>query len=195
MEDTNSNRGHATMLKYRYVNILLDEVELYFHPDLQRRFVSLLIGMVDDLQLKNLGGVNITMVTHSPFVLSDLPDSNLLCLSRNSEDKFADRTFAANIHDLFNNTFILPFTIGEYAQKEITKLISIYNLIRQEKNSRKSEWNIDVEYQLFDFMENKQKMQYLVSIIGDDYLKEELQDMLDELEEIANNMNADHEED
>lgn len=196
MEDINSNRGHVTMLKYRYVNILLDEVELYFHPDLQRRFVSLLIGMVDDLQLKYLSGINITMVTHSPFVLSDLPDSNILCLSRNPEDKFVDRTFAANIHDLFNNTFILPFTIGEYAQKEIAKFISIYHLIRQEKNSRKDGWNIELEYLLFEFLENKQKMRYLVNIIGDSYLKEELQDMLDELEEIAsNNMNADHEED
>ena len=53
-----------------------------------------------------------------------------------------------------------------------------------------------VDDQLFELLENKQKMRYLVNIIGDSYLKEELQDMLDELEEIANNnMNADHEED
>lgn len=195
MKDVNSGRGHVTMLKYRYVNILLDEVELYFHPDLQRRFVSLLIDMIGDLQLQELCGLNITMVTHSPFVLSDIPDSNILCLSRNKEDHFVDRTFAANIHDLFNNTFILPFTIGEYAQKEISKFIEIYEMWKHIVKTKSGKWEIHPVSDNNAFMEQGQRMRYLVTIIGDSYLREELQDMLDEIEEIASNMNADHEED
>lgn len=195
MKDVNSGRGHVAMLKYRYVNILLDEVELYFHPDLQRRFVSLLIDMIGDLQLQELCGLNITMVTHSPFVLSDIPDCNILCMSRNKEDHFVDRTFAANIHDLFNNTFILPFTIGEYAQKEISKFIEIYEMWKHIVKTKSGKWEIHPVSDNNAFMEQGQRMRYLVSIIGDSYLREELQDMLDEIEEIASNMNADHEED
>ena len=195
MKDVNSDRGHVTMLKYRYVNILLDEVELYFHPDLQRRFVSLLIDVVDDLQLQGLCGINITMVTHSPFVLSDIPDSNILCLSRNKEDKFVDRTFAANIHDLFNNTFILPFTIGEYAQKEISKFIGTYETWRHIGKTKEGEWEIHSASDKNTFMEQGQRMRYLVSIIGDSYLREELQDMLDELDEWNQKLKTDNEED
>lgn len=195
MKDVNSGRGHVAMLKYRYMNILLDEVELYFHPDLQRRFVSLLIDMIGDLQLQELCGLNITMVTHSPFVLSDIPDCNILCMSRNKEDHFVDRTFAANIHDLFNNTFILPFTIGEYAQKEISKFIEIYEMWKHIVKTKSGKWEIHPVSDNNAFMEQGQRMRYLASIIGDSYLREELQDMLDEIEEIASNMNADHEED
>lgn len=35
------NNQEKALLKYKYVNIVFDEVELYFHPDLQRRFVKI----------------------------------------------------------------------------------------------------------------------------------------------------------
>lgn len=160
------------LFKYKYANVVFDEVELYFHPDLQRRFVKYLLDALHNLNLQHLEGVNIQLVTHSPFVLSDIPDSNLLCLSTSEEEKSFGKTFAANIHDLFNNTFFLPFTVGELAKTEIEGIVKQYNVWKDEgmkdtikKNSR-ADWA---------------KMKYIAHVVGDEYLHAELHDMLDEM--------------
>lgn len=181
-EDMNSNINHVSTHKYGYVNVMLDEVELYFHPDLQRRFISLLLDSIKGLQLPSNYGINITLITHSPFVLSDIPDSNILCMSRTEHKDAFDKTFAANIHDLFNNTFILPYTIGEYAQRKITELTSAYHRVRYivKNNSNwkicdiRKEWQKQLEWS---------RLKYVSEIIGDNYLSEETKDMLDEIEE------------
>ena len=181
-EDMNSNINHVSTHKYGYVNVMLDEVELYFHPDLQRRFISLLLDSIKGLQLPSNYGINITLITHSPFVLSDIPDSNILCMSRTEHKDAFDKTFAANIHDLFNNTFILPYTIGEYAQRKITELISAYDRVRYiVKNN--SNWKICDIRQKWQKQLEWSRLKYVSEIIGDNYLSEETKDMLDEIEE------------
>lgn len=181
-KDINSNINHVSTHKYGYVNVMLDEVELYFHPDLQRRFISLLLDSIKGLQLPSNYGINITLITHSPFVLSDIPDNNILCMSRKEHVDAFDKTFAANIHDLFNNTFILPYTIGEYAQLKITEIVSTYHRVRYiVKND--SNWKICDERQEGQKQLEWSRLKYVSEIIGDNYLSEETKDMLDEIEE------------
>lgn len=181
-KDINSNINHVSTHKYGYVNVMLDEVELYFHPDLQRRFISLLLDSIKGLQLPSNYGINITLITHSPFVLSDIPDNNILCMSRKEHVDAFDKTFAANIHDLFNNTFILPYTIGEYAQLKITEIVSTYHRVRYiVKND--SNWKICDERQEWQKQLEWSRLKYVSEIIGDNYLSEETKDMLDEIEE------------
>ena len=181
-KDINSSINHVSTHKYGYVNVMLDEVELYFHPDLQRRFISLLLDSIKGLQLPSNYGINITLITHSPFVLSDIPDNNILCMSRKEHVDAFDKTFAANIHDLFNNTFILPYTIGEYAQRKITELISAYDRVRYiVKNN--SNWKICDIRQKWQKQLEWSRLKYVSEIIGDNYLSEETKDMLDEIEE------------
>lgn len=181
-KDINSSINHVSTHKNGYVNVMLDEVELYFHPDLQRRFISLLLDSIKGLQLPSNYGINITLITHSPFVLSDIPDSNILCMSRKEHVDAFDKTFAANIHDLFNNTFILPYTIGEYAQLKITEIVSTYHRVRYiVKND--SNWKICDEYQEWQKQLEWSRLKYVSEIIGDNYLSEETKDMLDEIEE------------
>lgn len=181
-EDMNSNINHVSAHKYRYVNVMLDEVELYFHPDLQRRFISLLLDSIKGLQLPSNNGINITLITHSPFVLSDIPGSNILCMSRKEHVDAFDKTFAANIHDLFNNTFILPYTIGEYAQLKITEIVSTYHRVRYIVKSD-SNWRICDERPKWQKQLERSRLKYVSEIIGDDYLSEETKDMLEEIEE------------
>lgn len=181
-KDINSSINHISTHKYGYVNVMLDEVELYFHPDLQRRFISLLLDSIKGLQLPSNYGINITLITHSPFVLSDIPDNNILCMSRKEHVDAFDKTFAANIHDLFNNTFILPYTIGEYAQLKITEIVSTYHRVRDiVKND--SNWKFCDERQEWQKQLEWSKLKYVSEIIGDNYLSEETKDMLDEIEE------------
>lgn len=181
-KDINSSINHVSTHKYGYVNVMLDEVELYFHPDLLRRFISLLLDSIKGLQLPSNYGINITLITHSPFVLSDIPDNNILCMSRKEHVDAFDKTFAANIHDLFNNTFILPYTIGEYAQLKITEIVSTYHRVRYiVKND--SNWKICDERQEWQKQLEWSRLKYVSEIIGDNYLSEEIKDMLDEIEE------------
>lgn len=181
-KDINSSINHVSTHKYGYVNVMLDEVELYFHPDLQRRFISLLLDSIKGLQLPSNYGINITLITHSPFVLSDIPDNNILCMSRKEHVDAFDKTFAANIHDLFNNTFILPYTIGEYAQLKITEIVSTYHRVRYVvKND--SNWKFCDKRQEWQKQLEWSRLKYVSEIIGDNYLSEETKDMLDEIEE------------
>ena len=181
-KDLNANRDHATAIKYSYVNIMLDEVELYFHPDLQRRFLSLLVDSICGLKIDSCSGVNITLITHSPFVLSDIPDSNILYLSRDKDEKMNHSTFAANVHDLFDDAFFLPNTMGEIAQRKVEEVVGYYHQMRLMR-TQKSGWQPISDATTEQRLENLDKFQYIANIIGDDYLHSELNDMVNEMKE------------
>lgn len=57
----------TSRIAYRYVNIILDEVELCFHPEYQRTFLYKLLQSIQRLHLNTYCGFNIIITTHSPF--------------------------------------------------------------------------------------------------------------------------------
>ena len=181
-----STEDKRFLFRYKHVNVIFDEVELYFHPDLQRRFVKYLLDALRNLDLQHIEGVNIQLVTHSPFVLSDIPATNMLCLSSDDEEeKPFGNTFAANIHDLFNNRFILLDTIGELAKTEILELVDLYDK-QAIKWRYADEQGVErlPDQNLFEELKAKRpKFEYLARIVGDEYLQGELKEMLGELDE------------
>ena len=99
------NSTDNAKISYCYINVILEEIELYFHPDYQRTFINSLLKGITKLNLENIRGINLIFVTHSPFILSDIPNSNIMYLytnekgqSVNVEDK--KKSFASNIHHL-----------------------------------------------------------------------------------------------
>ena len=109
---------------YTRVNILFDEVELYFHPEFQRTFISDLLRSLNNLKLDKIKEVNILFSTHSPFILSDLPSSNILRLKNGEPQSNSKQTFAANIYDLLKDDFFLENgVIGEFAKEKIQKVL------------------------------------------------------------------------
>lgn len=180
-----STEDKRFLFRYKHVNVIFDELELYFHPDLQRRLVKYLLDALRNLNLQYIEGVNIQLVTHSPFVLSDIPATNMLCLSNDSEEKPFGNTFAANIHDLFNNRFILLDTIGELAKTEILELVDLYD--RQARQWREAdEQGVErmPDQSLYEELKAKRpKFEYLTRIVGDEYLQGEMKGMLGELDE------------
>lgn len=109
---------------YRYVNIILDEIELYFHPEYQRKYVKRLIDCFRAYPFETVRAINVMMITHSPFILSDIPKSNVLFLKDGHIDNsMQENTFAANIHSLLQNGFFLENgTIGEFAREKVNDL-------------------------------------------------------------------------
>lgn len=111
---------------YPNVNIILEEIELYFHPDMQRRFVYELLKGVQSIRLENLKGINFILVTHSPYVLSDIPRDNVLALSTNPFEVLQSKpSFGANIHEMLKISFFLDEgTEGLFARWEFSHIMA-----------------------------------------------------------------------
>lgn len=117
------------LIQYKDINVIFEEVELYFHPEYQRRFISYLLNMIERSDLKNIESLNICFVTHSPFILSDVLRNNTLYL-RNGEpgNKEIPETFGANIYDMLANSFFLDENaMGEFASQRIQRIIDKFN--------------------------------------------------------------------
>lgn len=108
----------------RNVNIFLEEIELYFHPEYQRMIINLMIEKLQGAAFKNIKNINITFVTHSPYILSDIPKSNVLFLKEGAPTyEMQENTFGANVNSLLKNGFFLPsLPMGEFAYKKINGL-------------------------------------------------------------------------
>lgn len=172
----------AHEVKYNYVNMMLDEVELYFHPELQRNFVDMVLSAIRSVRLPHIQGLNITLVSHSPFVVSDLPHTNILYLGQSQKDKL---TFGANIYDLLNSTFFMDDSIGELAKRRIEMFAQAYHIQIEEWKMADSKGEKRVaDSNVLDFLkESGDITKYICSIVGDDYLRDEMEDMRQELEE------------
>ena len=119
-----------TRMKYPQVNIILEEIELYFHPDYQRSFILSLINLLEGSRIsENIKEINILIVTHSPFILSDIPKSHVLFLKEGKATSGMQmNTFGANIHNLLKNGFFLPgLPMGEFAHMKIDELFAKLN--------------------------------------------------------------------
>ncbi len=116
------------LIKYENVLIIFDEIELYFHPEYQRKIVNFFIEQLDELNFKQVKNFHVIYITHSPFVLSDIPHTNQLILSDGKPIKSERASFAANIHDLLANDFFLKDGfMGEFAKNEIKNVIEALN--------------------------------------------------------------------
>lgn len=116
-------------IKYYNVNLVLEEIELYYHPEYQRLFLIRLLDSIRRAKLGNMKNINIVFVTHSPFILSDIPKCNVLFLKDGMpKDIMQENTFGANVHTLLKNGFFMPnLPIGEFAYGKINNLFGKLN--------------------------------------------------------------------
>ena len=129
-----SDEDKKNLVEYNHINVIFDEIELYFHPEMQRTFVSTLLHGLQQLPLARTKSLHFVIVTHSPFVLSDIPRQNILFLQKNGTPAAKDRkeAFGANIHTMLQNSFFLTGgTMGEFAKetiKDIADQLNLYDL-------------------------------------------------------------------
>ncbi|WP_405081691.1 hypothetical protein ACI48J_03530 [Paenibacillus chitinolyticus] len=100
--------------------LFIDEGELYYHPEWQRKFVTTLIDFVHDTSIESQ--IQVVITTNSPFIISDILSEDITYLSR-EEQKF-DQTFGQNIHKLLKHNFFMSYTIGEYSRELIERIIN-----------------------------------------------------------------------
>ncbi|MDV3864766.1 hypothetical protein [Elizabethkingia anophelis] len=133
-----SNEKNKRLIYYKNVNIIFDEIELYSHPDYQRKFLNDLLFALDSIH-QRYDNLNILFITHSPFILSDIPKQNVLFLDNGVPQDFKRmNTFGANIHDLLANSFFISDSLmGDFAKEKIDKTILWlrYKLLQKEIKS------------------------------------------------------------
>ena len=122
------------------VNIILDEIELYFHPELQRTYI---IDLLRAIKISGIDlNINIIFITHSPFILSDIPESKILFLDKKSDEVDPKsvpkdngiQTFGANIHTLLSDNFFMSNGLmGEFAKNKIKKIVKQLNDHKEKK--------------------------------------------------------------
>ena len=123
------NLTATAITHYRNVNIILEEIELYYHPDYQRKLIWQLLNQIDRAEIPEIDSINILFVTHSPFILSDVPKSQVLFLEDGMpRNTMQENTFGANIHSLLKKGFFLPnLPMGEFAYEKINELFRKLN--------------------------------------------------------------------
>lgn len=127
------NDGNKERITYSHINVILEELELYFHPELQKNLVKYLLDGIRQMHFCKIKAINICLVTHSPFILSDIQSKNILALVKTGDTKGGLCTFGANIHDLLKTSFLHDSVIGDYAQWVINRIIillQVYNYLK-----------------------------------------------------------------
>lgn len=162
------DRDHQEVIKYHYMNVIFDEVELYYHPEMQRQFTNIMMKTLKSVKFANMRGINIMMVTHSPFVLSDIPDSNVLCLGEG--DNEVTKTLGGNIMEMLSSSFFMSNSIGDVIKEEIGAIVSLYNkAVREGQDVR------------MEYAARKGRMRYVCENIGDEFLKRMVSRMVDDI--------------
>ncbi|MBP3206680.1 MAG: AAA family ATPase [Campylobacter sp.] len=194
-------------------NIILDEIETAFNPNWQRKLVNLVVKLLENLQ-KNEKFKDkkfmLTILSHSPFVLSDIPSQNVVFLE-NGKQKYNEikQTFGANIHTLLSHGFFMKDLVGEFAASKIDEVISFLNgveyKLKQDIIKIIDEKNIDQEklkqgiVELLDKENVKTKLKQSITKILDkenminrEKLKQEIIKLLDDekLKECENIINT-----
>ncbi|MBF2708566.1 hypothetical protein [Flavobacterium soyangense] len=164
----NINSNHTDNIsgkyEYRYVNIMFDEIELCFHPEMQKSFINDLLKSLQRIDHMNIY-MNIVFVTHSPFILSDIPNQNIMYLDKGNclfGNKRPQNSFGANITDLLADSFFFgngdKALIGDFAREKIKQVIK---------------WLNNEESKIL----NKEEAKMIIEIIDEPLLKYKLLEM------------------
>lgn len=155
----------ANRIHYRNILLVLDEIELCFHPEYQRTFIKRLINLLERLHLTTFLSFHIITTTHSPFILSDIPSDNILYLRQGwkQDNSLFVNPFGANLNDILYQSFFLEKGfMGAFAQEKIESLTDFLS----SKRMKNKEWD-------------KPKAEKLIECIGEPILRLQLQILFD----------------
>ncbi|MBR9648471.1 AAA family ATPase [Clostridium tyrobutyricum] len=160
--------SESNLEKKKYI-LLFDEPESRMHPELARQFINSLVDFLSQYTDKTF---QIILASHSPFLVSDIPNTNIFSMikedSRSCLNLVTINTFGQNIHRLLQKTFFMNYTIGEYSRKIIEKSNDYLNKKLDSK----------IESYKYDF--NKiEKVEKIVDLIGEDLIKTNLRNKIE----------------
>jgi predicted ATPase len=146
-----------------------DEVETSLHPEWQKKIFNDIYNIFK-IWKKN---VHLIFLTHSPFLLSDIPKQNIIFLDKekngnckvlkHDEVLLKKQTFGANIHTLLSDSFFMEDGLmGEFAKQKINEIIAFFD----NKNEL--------------YKNDQDKLLKIINSIGEPFLKDKLLFMYNE---------------
>lgn len=169
------------------VILFMDEADLTYHPEWQRRFVSILTAFIQEIYPKECcREVQIILSTHSPLLLGDMPSRNVIYLKKDEKTGITQtdgrgriETFGQNIHLILRDSFFLSDgTIGEFAGKKIQNVVDGLEEIRRVLE----DWQT-AKCQ-FDFSEGKEciskikeEFEPVISLLAEGIIKSKLMEL------------------
>lgn len=154
--------------KYKNILVLMDEPEVYLHPEWQIKLISKLINFFKEIYCEY--NIQIVLTSNTPFLISDLPKNNVILLQKNKNNETNEyeikslnpniNTFAQNIHTLLKKPFFMSTTIGDFSKNKINEIIQLLS------ND--------------DMSDYKQEMKKVASIVGEPLIQNKLIEMLEE---------------
>lgn len=162
---------YAKMLQGSCVLVLEDEPDRFLHPEWSREFISIYIECFESIrdylaENKEVSRFyNIVMTSHSPLILSDFINAEVLYLRKIDGNVVVEDNvpscFAANIGEMLVDNFFLSKTVGAFAEKRLREIVSLLD-----KQS---------EEQIVSHVEKK-KIEFVISKVGDRLLRKLLED-------------------
>lgn len=146
--------------------IFIENAETGFHPQWQKKYVSYLVNFLPKIFPQQK--LQIILTSHSPFVVSDFPNDNIIFMKKDSDNygivteshNNNISTFGAPPHLLMLQAFGLNDSLcGDFASQKINELIQYLN-----------NENLTMDIRI---------AQQYVNLVGEPLLKKQLQKLLD----------------
>ena len=104
--------------------IIMDEVDLYLHPDWQRTFFSEMLEFLSSEA--SIGRIQLILSTHSPLIVGDFLPEDIISLEVDGSGRtevVESFGFGSQVTDLYLDGMHLRSTFGEHSKKVITGII------------------------------------------------------------------------
>ncbi|EJS68643.1 AAA family ATPase [Bacillus cereus] len=160
--------------------ILIDEGEVYLHPHWQGKLLNILIEYFPIVFRNSHEGrqrnIQLILTSNSPFVVSDLPSTNIIFLKKEMEKSVVidsleeyHQTFAANIHSLLAHSFFMEDGVtGAFAKRKINEIVHL--LIKEDSDT---------------IFRNEKKIVRTINLIGEPVIRNKLSQMLTDRQSIS----------
>ena len=158
-------------LKNKSLILLLDEPDTGLHPELARKFVSIINDFSEELGLKYNCSFQYIISTHSPFLMLDVPGTNVHRMKIEDGKTYiesGEEGIMSNVVDLMKDTFFLESIFGELSEK-------FFKSVQKEI----LELPEDVSYEKIEAI--KSKIEIINELSLKNYLYTKLENMLDRL--------------
>lgn len=144
--------------------ILMDEPDVYFHPEWQRKTLHQIVTYLPTLfPFRRL---QLIITSNTSYLASDLPRQNIILIKGTMQDAHSEQigplsthTFGANIHTLLSDSFFVTNLMGEFAKTKIEQLADFFQ-------------NDKTKY---DFSERD--AQLMINWIGEPIIRDRLQEL------------------
>ncbi len=160
--------------------LIMDEPNNSYHPNWQKQFFNTLYEYFKNINVSDKIQIQLIISTHSPFLLSDFSDAHVLRLGRDENTgktivvNGIKETFGANIHDLLADDFFMSDSfIGEFARQKVNNVLTWINAKLEICKARSQEVPQDIQADL-DLFESDDDVFSIISILGDDMIKNKL---------------------